>query len=74
MHSRVRLFSPDRSLCSAAELGHTHRDSARARLWLESVEDQVSADVDRVVSASKPDLVARGVTLDLLQMAKRVGP
>ena len=30
-------------------------------------------DVGSVVSASKPDLVARGVTLDLLQMAKRVG-
>ena len=41
---------------------------------LESVEDQVSADVGRVVYASKPDLVVRGVTLDLLQMAKRVGP
>ena len=45
-----------------------------ARLWLESVEDQVSVDVGRVVYASKPNLVARGVTLDLLQMAKRVGP
>ena len=46
----------------------------RARLWLESVEDQVPADVGRVVQASKPDLMARGVTFDLLQMAKRVGP
>ena len=46
------------------------------RTWqgLESIEDQVSADVGHVVQASKPDLVARGVTLDLLQMAKRVGP
>ena len=26
------------------------------------------------VQASKPDLMARGVALDLLQMAKRVGP
>ena len=26
-----------------------------------------------VVQASKPDLMARGVDLDLLQMAKRVG-
>ena len=41
---------------------------------LESVEDQVSADVGDVVQASKPDLVARGVAIDLLQMAKRVGP
>ena len=46
----------------------------RARLWLESVEDQVPADVGRVVQASKPDLMARGVALDLLQMAERVSP
>ena len=41
---------------------------------LESVEDQVSADVGSIVQASKPDLMARGVALDLLQMAQRVGP
>ena len=41
---------------------------------LESAEDQVSVYVGRVVYASKPDLVARGITLDLLQMAKRIGP
>ena len=41
---------------------------------LESVEDQVFADVSSVVQASKPDLMARGVASDLLQMAKRVGP
>ena len=46
----------------------------RARLWLESVEDQVPADVGRVVQASKADLMARGVALDLLQMAERVSP
>ena len=46
----------------------------RARLWLESVEDQVSADVDRVVQTSKSDLMARGVAFDLLQMTKRIGP
>ena len=40
---------------------------------LESVEDQVSADVGGIVQVSKPDLMARGVALDLLQMAKRVG-
>ena len=43
-------------------------------MGLESVEDQVSADVGSIVYASKPDLTARGVTFDLLQMAKRVGP
>ena len=36
----------------------------------ESVEDQVSVDVGGVVQASKPDLMARGVAIDLLQMAK----
>ena len=46
----------------------------RARLWLESVEDLVSADVGRVVQTSKSDLMARGVAFDLLQMAKQVGP
>ena len=46
----------------------------RARLWLESVEDQVSTDVSRVVQTSKSDLMARGVAFDLLQMAKRIGP
>ena len=40
---------------------------------LESVEDQVSADVGGVVQASKPDLIARGVAVNLLQMAKLVG-
>ena len=41
---------------------------------LESVKDQVSADVGRVVQVSKSNPMARGVALDLLQMAKRVGP
>ena len=41
---------------------------------LESIEDQVSADVVSVVQASKPDMIARGVAIDLLQMAKQVGP
>ena len=41
---------------------------------LESVEDQVFADVGSVIQVSESDLMARGVALDLLQMAKRVGP
>ena len=45
-----------------------------ARLWLESVKDQVSADVGSIVEASKPDLMARGVAFNLLQTAKRIGP
>ena len=36
---------------------------------LESIEDQVSTDVRDVVQASESDLMARGVTIDLLQMA-----
>ena len=34
---------------------------------LESVEDQISADVRDVVQASESDLMARGVAIDLLQ-------
>ena len=41
---------------------------------LESVEDQVSADVRDVIQAPESDLMARGIAFDLLQMAKRVGP
>ena len=41
---------------------------------LESVEDQVSADIRDVVQASKSDLMARGVAFNLLQLAKRIGP
>ena len=46
----------------------------RTRQGLKSVEDQFSADVGSIVQVSEPDLMARGVALDLLQMAKRVGP
>ena len=46
----------------------------RAWLWLESIEDQVSADVGREVQTSESDVMARGVAFDLLQMAKRIGP
>ena len=43
------------------------------RRGLKSIEDQVSMDVRDVVQASKSDLMARGVAINLLQMAKRVG-
>ena len=46
----------------------------RARLRLESVEDQVSTELGHVAQTSKSDLMARGVAFDLLQMAKRIGP
>ena len=41
---------------------------------LESGEDQISMDVRNVIQAPKPDQMARGVAIDLLQVAKRVGP
>ena len=41
---------------------------------VQSVEDQVSADVGSIVQASKLGLMARGIAINLLQMAKRVGP
>ena len=46
------------------------------RSWrrLESIKDQVPADICRVVQVSEPDLVARGEAIDLLQLAKRIGP
>ena len=44
------------------------------RCGLKSIEDQVSTDIRDVVQASKSDLVARGIAIALLQMAKRVGP
>ena len=44
------------------------------RRGLESSEDQVSTDVRDVVQAPKSDLMARGIAIDLLQVAKRVGP
>ena len=40
---------------------------------LESVEDEVSADVRDIVQVPISDLMARGVAVDLLQMAKRIG-
>ena len=36
--------------------------------------DSVDADIGHVVQVSEPDLVARCVAIDLLHMAKRVGP
>ena len=41
---------------------------------LESVEDQISTDIRDIIQASESDLMARGVAIDMLQMANRVGP
>ena len=40
----------------------------------ESIEDKVSMDIGRIIQVAESDLMARGVAIDLLQMAKRVGP
>ena len=48
--------------------------AADNRHRLESVKDQVSTDNGHKVQVSKPDLMARGIAIDLLQMAKRVSP
>ena len=45
----------------------------RARLWLRSIEDQVSMDVSHEVQTSKSDLTARGLAVNLLKVASRVG-
>ena len=60
--------------CPAAELNHAHRDSAARSAMLESIENQVSADVSREVQTFKSDLTSRGIAFDLLQMAKRISP
>ena len=39
----------------------------------ETLEDQISSDIGDVVQVSEPDLVAWGVTIDLLEAADRVG-
>ena len=56
------------------DLGHDHRGIESGYCGLESGEDQVSTDVRNVVQAPKSDMMARGLAIDLLQMAKRVGP
>ena len=38
------------------------------------MQDQVSADIRDIVQAPESNLTARGIAIDLLQMAKRVGP
>ena len=44
------------------------------RRGLKSGKDQISMDVRKVIQALKSDLMARGVAIDLLQMAEQVGP
>ena len=46
------------------------------RFWRrpESVEDQVPTNICHVVQVPKRYLVAGGIAIDLLQVAKRIGP
>ena len=41
---------------------------------LESGEDQISTDICNIVQTPKSNTMARGLAIDLLQVAKRVGP
>ena len=43
------------------------------RRGLESGEDQISTDVHNIIQAPKSDLMARGIAIDLLQVANRDG-
>ena len=47
------------------------RNSGRGR---EPLKDQVSSDISDIVQISETDLMTRGVVVDLLQVANRVGP
>ena len=39
-----------------------------------SIKDQVSVNIRCVVQVFEPDLVAGGIAVNLLQVAKRIGP
>ena len=56
------------------DLGHVHHGGRGHPYGLESIEDQVSTNIGHVIQASNSDLMARGVAIDLIQAAKRVGP
>ena len=56
------------------DLGHVRQGGLERSPLSQSSEDQISTDVRDVVQVPKSDLMARGVAIDLLQMAKRVGP
>ena len=55
------------------DLGHVIGVTRSGCRGLESREDQISTDVRDVIQSPKSDLTARGVAVDLLQVAKRVG-
>ena len=56
------------------DLSHVHWSEGSDRRGLKFVLDQVSTDIRDVVQASKSDMMARGIAIDLLQMTKQVGP
>jgi len=56
------------------DLGHVQRGDQERYRGLECSKDMISTDVHDVVEAPKSNMMARGVALDLLQVAKRVGP
>ena len=54
-----------------ADLSHARRDCSAHLAW---ARIRRRSSLDGVVQASKHDLMARAVAIDLLQVAKRVGP
>ena len=56
-----------------ADLGHAHRDCGVHPLWSQ-IRRRSSLCGGSVIQASEPDLMAMGVAIDVLQVAKRVGP
>ena len=56
------------------DLSHVHRGCRERLLWVRIHRRSSLRDVGDVIQTSKHDLMARGVAIDLLQMAKQVGP
>ena len=69
---RVYLLSPEHS--PMTDLGHVHHGGRVQLTWARIHRRSSLRGCRGVVQASKPDLMSRGVAVDLLQMAKRVGP
>ena len=70
----LNFQSLDAVVCSGSNLIMFIKVTRSDHRGLESSEDQISADVRDVVQVPKSDLMASGVAIDLLQVAKRVGP
>ena len=65
-----QLQEPSLESGPMTDLSHVHRSEGSDRRGLKSIKDHVSTDICDIVEVSKSDLVARGVAIGLLQMAK----